>query len=75
VKRRVKTVYRLRIARVALGLLLAGFALLVLGPLPAGPVRVAGVNLLWLYGGVVAPVAAALVTLAAMRPSSRGRPS
>ena len=47
-----------------LGLVLAGVALLALGPFDVGAVRVAGVSLLWWYGGAVAPVLAALLTLA-----------
>ena len=54
----------------ALGLLLAGLALLVAGPFDLGAVRVAGVSLLWWYGGAVAPVLAALLTLALV-PSGR----
>jgi hypothetical protein len=54
----------------ALGLLLAGLALLVAGPFDLGAVRVAGVSLLWWYGGAVAPVLAALLTLA-LFPSGR----
>jgi hypothetical protein len=54
----------------ALGLVLAGLALLVAGPFDLGAVRVAGVSLLWWYGGAVAPVLAALLTLA-LFPSGR----
>jgi len=54
----------------ALGLLLAGLALLAVGPFDLGAVRVAGVSLLWWYGGAVAPVLAALLTLALV-PSGR----
>jgi hypothetical protein len=44
-------------------LLLAGFLLLDTLPGQAGGVRVAGLSLLWWYGGVLAPVTAALVAL------------
>jgi hypothetical protein len=54
---------RRRLAGLALGLLLAGMALLVLGPFDLGAVRVAGVSLLWWYGGVVGPAAAVLLTI------------
>lgn len=54
--------------------MLAGLAFLALGPFDVGAVRVAGVSLLWWYGGAVAPVAAAVLTLALFAPeSSRGR--
>lgn len=43
--------------------LLAGFPVLAALPNDAGAVRVAGLSLLWWYGGLVAPVAAT-VTLA-----------
>ncbi len=43
--------------------LLAGFPILAALPNDAGAVRVAGLSLLWWYGGLVAPVAA-VVTLA-----------
>lgn len=63
---------RRRLAGRLLGLVLAGLAFLALGPFDVGAVRVAGVSLLWWYGGAVAPVAAALVTLALFAPESSG---
>jgi hypothetical protein len=48
--------------------LLLGVPVLALAPFDLGTVRLAGVNLLWWYGGVAAPVAAALIALAALRP-------
>ena len=48
---------------VLLALLLAGFLLLGALPNQAASVRVAGVSLLWWYGGVLAPVMAVLVAV------------
>ena len=62
---------RIRLARAALVLLVAGFALLALGPLHLGAIRVGGVSLLWWYGGLVGPFCAACVTLAAFRSGPR----
>ena len=44
-----------------LGLLLAGFVLLGALPNQVAAIRVAGLSLLWWYGGVLAPVLAVLV--------------
>jgi len=56
------------LSRGLLGLLLilAGLPALVLAPLELGTVRIAGVSLGWWYGGVVAPLLAFVVTLAAL---------
>ena len=62
---------RIRLARAALVLLVAGLALLALGPLHLGAIRVGGVSLLWWYGGFAGPLCAALVTLAAFRSRAR----
>ena len=51
----------------ASGLLLVVFAFLTVGPLHLGAVRLAGVNLLWWYGGVVAPLGIAVLTIALRR--------
>jgi hypothetical protein len=48
---------------VLLVLLLAGFLLLGALPNHGADIRVAGLALLWWYGGVLAPVLAALVAL------------
>ncbi|MGH7415490.1 MAG: hypothetical protein ACREKJ_14940 [Candidatus Rokuibacteriota bacterium] len=48
---------------VVLALLLAGFLLLGALPNQAADVRVAGLSLLWWYGGVLAPVMAVLVAI------------
>jgi hypothetical protein len=48
---------------VLLTLLLAGFLLLGALPNQLGGVRVAGLSLLWWYGGVLAPVMALLVAI------------
>ena len=62
---------RIRLARAALVLLVAGLALLALGPLRLGAIRVGGVSLLWWYGGLAGPLYDALVTLAAFRSRAR----
>jgi hypothetical protein len=46
-----------------LGSLLAGFLLLGALPNQVAGVRVAGLSLLWWYGGVLAPVMAVLVAI------------
>lgn len=46
-----------------LALLLAGFVLLGALPNQVAAIRVAGLSLLWWYGGVLAPVLAVLVTI------------
>jgi hypothetical protein len=48
---------------VLLGLLLAGFLLLGALPNQVASIRVAGLSLLWWYGGVLAPGLAMLVTI------------
>ncbi len=48
----------------ALFLLLAGFPLIDALPHKLGAIRVAGLSLLWWYGGVVAPLAAWIVAVA-----------
>ena len=48
---------------VLLALLLAGFLLLGALPNQAAAIRVAGLSLLWWYGGVLAPVMAMLVAI------------
>ena len=48
---------------VLLALLLAGFLLLGALPNQAAAIRVAGLSLLWWYGGVLAPVMAVLVAI------------
>ena len=54
----------MRLARpVLLVVLLAGFPLIALLPSEAGNIRVAGLSLLWWYGGVLAPVMAVLVAI------------
>lgn len=57
-----------RLAGGVLLALLAGAAALALGPRDPGAIRVGGVSLLWWYGAAAAPVASALVALAAFRP-------
>ena len=46
---------------VLLALLLAGFLVLAALPNQVAAIRVAGLSLLWWYGGVLAPVMAVLV--------------
>jgi len=46
-----------------LALLLAGFLLLGALPNQVAAIRVAGLSLLWWYGGVLAPVMAVLVAI------------
>jgi hypothetical protein len=46
-----------------LALLLAGFLLLGAVPNQVAGIRVAGLSLLWWYGGVLAPVMAVLVAI------------
>jgi hypothetical protein len=48
---------------VLLALLLAGFLLLGTLPNRVASIRVAGLSLLWWYGGVLAPVIAVLVAM------------
>jgi hypothetical protein len=48
---------------VLLALLLAGFLLLGALPNQTAAIRVAGLSLLWWYGGVIAPVMAVLVAI------------
>jgi hypothetical protein len=48
---------------VLLALLLAGFLLLGALPNQVAAIRVAGLSLLWWYGGVLAPVMAVLVAI------------
>ena len=48
---------------VLLALLLAGFLLLGALPNQVAAIRVAGLSLLWWYGGVLAPVLAMLVAI------------
>ncbi|HMH78437.1 MAG TPA: hypothetical protein VK547_17510 [Candidatus Udaeobacter sp.] len=48
---------------VLLAFLLAGFLLLGALPNQAAAIRVAGLSLLWWYGGVLAPVMAVLVAI------------
>jgi hypothetical protein len=55
-----------RTAIALLLVLLAGAPLLALAPAAPGAVRVAGVSLLWWYAGLVAPLAAAVVTVLAL---------
>ena len=57
-----------------LALLLAGF--LFLGALPnqAASVRVAGLSLLWWYGGVLAPMMAVLVAVRWLAPPGPASP-
>jgi hypothetical protein len=60
---------------VLLALLLAGFFLLGALPNQVASVRVAGLSLLWWYGGVLAPMMAVLVAIRwfAPRPASPPR--
>jgi hypothetical protein len=44
--------------------LLAGFPLIAVLPNQVGAIRLAGPSLLWWYGGLVAPVLAALIAAA-----------
>jgi hypothetical protein len=55
-------------AGVVLLLLLAGFALLASLPDSLAMVRLAGLSVLWWYGGVVAPLLACLVAGVLRRP-------
>lgn len=48
---------------VLLSLLLAGFLLLDALPNQVASIRVAGLSVLWWYGGVLAPVAAVLIVI------------
>ena len=52
---------RLRAAGAILVFLLAAFPLLAMLPNDVAGIRVAGLSILWWYGGVVAPLAAAAV--------------
>jgi hypothetical protein len=55
--------------------LLAGFPLIASLPNQVGAIRLAGLSLLWWYGGVIAPVLAVLVAgvwLAAAPPARQG---
>lgn len=47
-------------------LILIGLPALFLAPLDLGAVRIAGVSLAWWYGGVLAPLLAFVLTLAAL---------
>ena len=51
---------------IGLLLILAGLPALFLAPLELGAIRVAGVSLAWWYGGLLAPIVAFVVTLAAL---------
>jgi hypothetical protein len=55
--------------------LLGGFPLIASLPNQVGAIRLAGLSLLWWYGGVIAPVAALLVAGAwlSARAPARGR--
>ena len=55
-----------RTAIAVLLVLLAGAPLLALAPAAPGAVRVAGVSLLWWYTGLVAPLLATAITIAAL---------
>jgi hypothetical protein len=55
-----------RTAIALLLVLLAGAPLVALAPAAPGAVRVAGVSLLWWYAGVVAPLAATAIAVAAL---------
>jgi hypothetical protein len=55
-----------RTAITALLVLLLGAPLLALAPAAPGAVRVAGVSLLWWYAGLVAPLLATAIALAAL---------
>jgi len=56
--------------------LLAGFPLVAWLPNQVGAIRLAGLSLLWWYGGVIAPILAVLVAVASLPagapPSGRG---
>lgn len=52
-------------------LLLAGFALIASLPDALSSVRVAGLSVLWWYGGVIAPILGCLVTAMVASPSTR----
>lgn len=56
-------------------LLLVGFALLAGLPNTLGEVRLAGVSILWWYGGVIAPALAWLIVLAFLRRAAGADPS
>jgi hypothetical protein len=45
--------------------LLGGMLVLSVAPYEVGTIRLAGISLLWWYGGLAAPVAAVTVTVAA----------
>jgi hypothetical protein len=55
-----------RTAIAALLVLLLGAPLLALAPAAPGAVRVAGVSLLWWYAGLVAPLLATTIAIAAL---------
>ncbi len=55
------SITRLRAAGSLLVLLLAAFPLLAMLPNDVAGIRVAGLSILWWYGGVLAPLAAAAV--------------
>ena len=61
----------LRLARLTLVVLLAGLVFLATEPFHLAAIRVRGVSLLWWYGGALAPLCAALITLAALPHSRR----
>ncbi|MBI1958876.1 MAG: hypothetical protein HYU42_04525 [Candidatus Rokubacteria bacterium] len=62
------SITHLRAAGVILVLLLAAFPLLAMLPNDVAGIRVAGLSILWWYGGVLAPLAAtAVATLAGGR--------
>ncbi|HET8576301.1 MAG TPA: hypothetical protein VFO18_04335 [Methylomirabilota bacterium] len=54
-------------------LLLAGFPLIAALPYQIGAIRLAGLSLLWWYGGVAAPLAAWLVAVVCLSGSQPGR--
>ena len=64
------SINRLRAAGSLLVLLLAAFPLLAMLPNDVASIRVAGLSILWWYGGVLAPLAAAATAaLAGQRPA------
>jgi hypothetical protein len=56
-------------------LLLTGFPALALSPNELAAIRVGGLSILWWYGGVLAPVAAATAVAFLCAPSAGGPPS
>ena len=55
-------------------LLLAAFPVIAALPDQIAAIRLAGLSVLWWYGGVVAPALAWLVAVAALPDRSRARP-